>query len=155
MYRCSLPINRKIYCWRRLTLRWPMIIGYILIYVLWNKGFLNISTDVDECASDYHDCDVNAVCQNTAGSYTCRCKAGYTGNGRTCDGKKRHLNQLKPGVHNLEGKNFMYSCYVISSTIKLSMRKTLAHEFRKSLFMDGARVEHASLSREKGAKKCI
>lgn len=34
------------------------------------------------------------------------------------------VNQLKPGVHNLEGENFMYPCYVISSTIKLSMRNS-------------------------------
>ena len=34
------------------------------------------------------------------------------------------VNQLKPGVHNLEGKTFIYhemTRYVISSTIKLSM----------------------------------
>ena len=53
--------------------------------------------DFDECASDDHDCDVNAACQNTPGSYTCSCKAGYTGNGRTCvSGKKRH--RLKPNI---------------------------------------------------------
>ena len=50
--------------------------------------------DLDECDSDFYDCDINAVCQNTAGSYTCTCKAGYTGDGRTCVGKKRH--KLKP-----------------------------------------------------------
>ncbi|XP_073231335.1 uncharacterized protein [Porites lutea] len=42
-------------------------------------------TDFDECAYHSNDCDVNAVCQNTAGSYTCTCKAGYTGNGLICD----------------------------------------------------------------------
>ncbi|XP_073250982.1 uncharacterized protein [Porites lutea] len=41
-------------------------------------------TDLDECTTNSHICDVNAVCQNTAGSHTCSCKAGYTGNGKTC-----------------------------------------------------------------------
>ena len=43
--------------------------------------------DLDECATNSHTCDVNAVCQNTAGSHTCSCKAGYTGDGKTCYGK--------------------------------------------------------------------
>ena len=29
-------------------------------------------------------CDVNADCNNTAGSYNCVCKAGYSGNGTSC-----------------------------------------------------------------------
>ncbi|CAH3179316.1 unnamed protein product, partial [Porites lobata] len=41
-------------------------------------------TDLDECTTNSHTCDVNAVCQNTAGSHTCSCKAGYTGDGKTC-----------------------------------------------------------------------
>ena len=54
------------------------------------KNFLTslcLVLDLDECATNSHICDVNAVCQNTAGSHTCSCKAGYTGNGKTCHGK--------------------------------------------------------------------
>ena len=43
--------------------------------------------DIDECSTNSHSCDVNAVCGNTVGSYTCACKPGYSGNGRTCSGK--------------------------------------------------------------------
>ena len=43
-------------------------------------------SDVDECSTNDHSCDVNAVCANTVGSYACACKAGYTGDGRTCNG---------------------------------------------------------------------
>ena len=43
--------------------------------------------DIDECSTNSHSCDANAVCNNTVGSYACACKAGYTGEGRTCTGK--------------------------------------------------------------------
>jgi len=48
--------------------------------------FFNSVVDNDECSTDSHSCDVNAVCSNTHGSYTCTCKAGYSGDGRTCSG---------------------------------------------------------------------
>ena len=46
-----------------------------------------IFPDIDECSSNAHSCGVNAVCSNTLGSYACACKAGYSGDGRTCTGK--------------------------------------------------------------------
>ncbi|CAH3179782.1 unnamed protein product, partial [Porites lobata] len=41
--------------------------------------------DLDECTTGSHSCDVNSVCQNTVGSYTCSCNAGYTGDGKPCN----------------------------------------------------------------------
>ena len=41
---------------------------------------------MDECKYNISDCDVNANCTNTYVSYKCTCKAGYTGNGRSCSG---------------------------------------------------------------------
>ncbi|CAH3191970.1 unnamed protein product [Porites evermanni] len=41
--------------------------------------------DLDECTTGSHSCDANSVCQNNAGSYTCSCNAGYTGDGKTCN----------------------------------------------------------------------
>ena len=43
-------------------------------------------SDMDECSSNSHSCDVNAVCNNTRGSYTCTCKPGYSGDGKNCTG---------------------------------------------------------------------
>ena len=43
-------------------------------------------TDVDECTEDYDDCDTNAECTNTPGSFECTCNIGYTGDGVTCEG---------------------------------------------------------------------
>ena len=40
--------------------------------------------DENECASNTHECDENAACFNTIGSYSCSCKNGYYGSGRTC-----------------------------------------------------------------------
>ncbi|XP_068736765.1 uncharacterized protein [Montipora capricornis] len=39
--------------------------------------------DIDECSSE-NNCDVNARCMNTIGSYNCTCKKGYQGDGRNC-----------------------------------------------------------------------
>ena len=52
-----------------------------------NVKYYRTFLDVDECSSNAHSCDVNAVCTNTQGSYSCACKAKYTGNGTTCVGK--------------------------------------------------------------------
>lgn len=38
--------------------------------------------DVDECGLGLHDCHEHADCNNTHGSYTCKCKQGYIGDGR-------------------------------------------------------------------------
>ena len=43
---------------------------------------------MDECLSGDNDCDVNADCFNTVGSYSCSCNVGYIGNGTTCEGKR-------------------------------------------------------------------
>ena len=45
--------------------------------------------DVDECAEGSHDCDVNAYCNNTVGSYQCTCKPAYYGNGKNCSLRAR------------------------------------------------------------------
>ena len=43
--------------------------------------------DIDECASEGdNECDINAQCTNTEGSYVCRCLEGYQGDGRNCTG---------------------------------------------------------------------
>ena len=47
-----------------------------------------ISLDINECLDiSQYTCDVNAVCVNTIGNYTCQCNDGYMGNGKVCSGK--------------------------------------------------------------------
>ena len=46
------------------------------------------TVDVNECLnSSLNDCDVNASCMDTFGSYMCSCNDGYFGNGFNCSGK--------------------------------------------------------------------
>ena len=43
--------------------------------------------DADECAlASTNDCLTNAECENTVGSFKCTCKAGFSGDGNTCEG---------------------------------------------------------------------
>lgn len=44
-------------------------------------------SDIDECREQIFSCHVDAVCNNTNGSYICTCKAGYSGDGHNCAGK--------------------------------------------------------------------
>ena len=45
-----------------------------------------VVSDIDECEDGTHNCDVNAVCINTLGSYNCTCKDGFYGDGINCIG---------------------------------------------------------------------
>ena len=53
---------------------------------------LDFLSDVDECTASSPVCDVNAKCQNNHGSYNCMCDSGFTGDGKTCQGKKNMKN---------------------------------------------------------------
>ncbi len=53
---------------------------------VWGVIFF-FSADIDECQRNTDNCDAdNAQCTNTAGSFTCMCNEGFTGDGITCSG---------------------------------------------------------------------
>ena len=47
----------------------------LTIIQYWFLSFL----DINECQDDSHDCDKNANCTNTVGSFTCSCNPGFFG----------------------------------------------------------------------------
>ena len=52
----------------------------------WGYFFIIIISDVDECSAESAPCDENAECTNSDGSFSCLCKQGFTGDGKTCQG---------------------------------------------------------------------
>ena len=42
-------------------------------------------TDIDECVEDIDNCNDNARCINTPGSFRCVCEEGFTGDGVICE----------------------------------------------------------------------
>lgn len=59
--------NLFVFVYNRITLCY--------IYICFFHHYLFV--DVDECALGVDACDVNSVCMNNNGSYTCVCNAGY------------------------------------------------------------------------------
>ena len=51
-----------------------------------NTFFIYCQKDINECANGFNDCNPNAQCINTAGSYKCKCREGYFGDGKDCNG---------------------------------------------------------------------
>ena len=43
--------------------------------------------DIDKCDLGTHNCDRNANCNDTIGSFVCTCNDGYSGNGTSCTGE--------------------------------------------------------------------
>ena len=67
-------------------------------------AFFPLLLDINECTTNVHNCDANAFCSNSEGSYNCTCSPGYTGNGTSCSGiyiivyylKKKVTNSVMP-----------------------------------------------------------
>ena len=55
-------------------------------------NFGKAKPDVDECATNTDNCDINAKCENTIGSFTCSCNIGFQGNGEICNGSLNNVN---------------------------------------------------------------
>jgi len=60
---------------------WTVVLETLKFAV--NKIYCHYA-DIDECSDGTHSCLVDtATCTNTIGSYTCACKPGYEGDGKT------------------------------------------------------------------------
>ena len=87
-----------------------------------NKIFLCFSSlfclfsDINECTANSDNCDVNAVCQNTVGSHTCSCKAGYTGNGKQCRGKDDFKEIQQKRLKAIFNSHYLFQYYGLKMT---------------------------------------
>lgn len=59
---------------------------HVLLPLYWLND-LFIPPDVDECEIGAHNCDMHAACINVPGSFKCRCRDGWVGDGIKCVGK--------------------------------------------------------------------
>ena len=75
-----------------------------------NCALFKLSLGRDECSDNSHDCDENAICSNTRGSYICKCKMGFMGDGKNCEGMS------------LVGQ--YYLLFKVSKTTKIKLIKT-------------------------------
>ena len=63
------------------TVWWTVCVCCALIIIVY-------ISDVDECQNDtLNNCDDNADCFDTEGSFNCTCREGYNGTGVQCQGK--------------------------------------------------------------------
>ena len=69
-------------------------------------------TDVNECADGKSSCSADAMCNNTKGSYRCKCKPGSTGDGRTCKGKTESIVSESSGKQ-LDTEKCKYMLFLI------------------------------------------
>ena len=53
------------------------------------NGLVFLFPDIDECAQPIHKCHRKATCVNRPGTYLCRCKIGYFGDGFDCLSKEQ------------------------------------------------------------------
>lgn len=55
-------------------------------------NFPPLQSDFNECDdTETHNCHKDATCHNTDGSFECKCKDGYQGDGTTTCGKTHFL----------------------------------------------------------------
>lgn len=70
--------NHRLYVESLINIYLKLLKTYLIKYFLYS--------DINECSGS-NDCHPTlATCSNSPGGYSCACKAGYSGDGRTCTG---------------------------------------------------------------------
>ena len=114
-------------------------IPFPLFFSLFSFFFL---TDIDECKTYPDKCHVNALCNNTQGSHVCKCKPGYTGDGRNCTGKVNNLKRLHICFDYYN--EFLFVVVVVVAFFK-AHKKRLEHERSVERNTRRSREAYASL----------
>ena len=63
------------------------------------SGQPNTCQDINECITNTDNCDADATCTNTAGSFTCACNAGFSGDGTSCASTAKVLSGFEGAVN--------------------------------------------------------
>ena len=63
-------------------------VTFLTLYIVIDGVHCSL-TDKDECAENTDNCNTNAACTNTQGSFECICNEGFSGNGVSCEGMYR------------------------------------------------------------------
>ena len=53
-----------------------------------------VCLQANECVDNTHNCDLNANCFDKDGSFGCKCKKGYDGDGFECDDFDECVNHM-------------------------------------------------------------
>ena len=91
--------------WWQVFQIWWYATGTIFIAFIATQTYIFFHSDIDECASMVPYCSPDATCNNTKGSYQCRCNEGFSGDGKECKGKNLRCCNCVKFVKN----GFVYS----------------------------------------------
>ena len=96
---------------------WELDISMVavrLLFYLWMRGIINSFNsfaDINECKERTAQCSLKASCVNTPGSFSCKCIAGYQGDGKNCHDEDECLSRqhcaLNADCRNIDGS---YTC---------------------------------------------
>ena len=75
-----------------------VLLKHPLFFPYCSLGICVPFSDVDEFSASSPVCASNANCSNTRGSYICACRAGYTGDGKTCRGSFENVSLIYRGL---------------------------------------------------------
>jgi len=90
-----------------------MVISFffsISFYLWYFNNNNNNNKDINECSSDNGGCDSQAMCANTIGTFTCKCKTGYSGDGFSCYGIVYFFFFILSFIHFFEKKIDIDEC---------------------------------------------
>ena len=99
--------------------------------------FILFYADVDECSSGIHSClSDKATCTNTIGSYTCACKPGYQGDGKTsCIAPGKFIAHARSGTS--QGLPLVFFFYSFRVSFVNANLYTTMYTYFNWIFQDG------------------
>lgn len=78
-------------------------------FFIWHSG--TSCTNINECNGTNTQCDPNAVCQDTEGSFSCICESGYNGTGLSCqDINECDISSNCQGTSTCSNTNGSFTC---------------------------------------------